>query len=194
MGNIKEEDINDNCNINFDNYMTGQLVAFYKATHEEQYSNEYERRLQHIGFDKNEAKNLFMLELMMLKHDSIAILTDKNYIVNSYFDLKKVVFPQEASYYIEHQSFLVSEVTKIWDEAEYLWSNKHEQNMPENVADELYKITRYGGGKLLMGTLENISKSSNVPMQKIIKYSTKEQDLIFKYKWNNNANGPHPYH
>lgn len=178
----------------FDALMTGQLVAFYKTTHENKYSNEYERRLKHIGFTENEAKNLFMLELMMLKYDSISILTDKKYLTNNYFDLKTVKFPMEASYYAEHQTFLVSEVTKIWDEAEYIWANYRNSEMPKEVLAEIFQISRYGGGELLIKTIEGISKSSSISKDKILKYSNKEQDLIFKYKWNKEANESHPYH
>lgn len=178
----------------FDPVMTGQLVALYKTTHNDIYSKEYERRLQHIGFNENEAKNLFMLELMMLKHDSISILNDKKYLTNNYFDLKTVKFPMEASYYAEHQTFLVSEVTKIWDEAEYIWANYRNSEMPKEVLAEIFQISRYGGGELLIKTIEGISKSSSIPKDKILKYSNKEQDLMFKYKWNKEANEPHPYH
>lgn len=178
----------------FDKYMTGQLVAFYKTMHEDKYSKEYERRLKHIGFTPEEAKNLFMLELMMLKHDSISTLTDKKYLTNNYFDLKTVKFPMEASYYAEHQTFLISEVTKIWDEAEYIWTNYRNSEMPKEVLAEIFQISRYGGGELLIKTIEGISKSSSIPKDKILKYSNKEQDLMFKYKWNKEANEPHPYH
>lgn len=188
------EDFLAEINFDLDMFMTGQLVAFYKATHEDKYSKEYERRLMQIGFTTDEAKSLFMLELMILKHDSIAILTENDYIINNYFDLKSVKFPMEASYYVEHQSFLVSEVTKIWDEAEYDWANYRNAEMASDVLDEIFKISRYGGGELLIKTLKGISKSSNVSYDKIVKYSNKEQDLIFKYKWNKEGNEPHPYH
>lgn len=47
--------------------MSGQLVARYKKTHEEAYKNEYCRRLKYIGFTEEEAENLFLFELMILK-------------------------------------------------------------------------------------------------------------------------------
>lgn len=176
-----------------DSLMTGQLVAFYKTTHNKEYLDEYERRLQHIGFTVPESKSLFMLELMMLKHDHIPILTDENYLINNYFNLKTPILPLESSYYVEHQTFLVSEITKIWDEAEWVWTYKKNEEMPKDVVNEIFKLTRYGGGELLVETLKSISVHSHVDFAKIQKYSRCEQDMMFKYKWNKNANEKHPY-
>lgn len=181
-------------NHNFDSLMTGQLVAFYKTTHNKDYSDEYERRLQHIGLTVPESKSLFMLELMMLKHDHITILTDENYLNKNYFDLKTPILPLENSYYVEHQTFLVSEITKIWDEAEWVWTYKKNEEMPKEVANEIFMLTRYGGGELLVETLKSIAEHSHIGLAKIQKYSRCEQDMMFKYKWNRNANEKHPYY
>ncbi len=177
----------------FDSLMTGQLVALYKTTHNQDYSDEYERRLQHIGFTVPESKSLFMLELMMLKHDHIPILTDDNYLINNYFDLKTPILPLENSYYVEHQMFLVSEITKIWDEAEWVWTYFKDKEMSKDVANEIFKLTRYGGGELLVETLQSIAEHSHIDFDKIQRYSMCEQDMMFKYKWNKNANEKHPY-
>lgn len=188
-------DINsNNAGKKFDSLMTGQLVAFYKTTHNKDYSDEYERRLQHIGFTEPESKSLFMLELMMLKHDHIPILTDENYLNKNYFNLKSPILPLENSYYVEHQTFLVSEITKIWDEAEWVWTYKKDKEMTKEVANEILMLTRYGGGELLVETLKSISEHSHIDFAKIQKYSVCEQDMMFKYKWNKNANEKHPYH
>lgn len=189
------EDIASNSSDNkFDSLMTGQLVAFYKTTHNKDYSDEYERRLQHIGFTEPESKSLFMLELMMLKHDHIPILTDENYLIKNNFDLKTPILPLENSYYVEHQMFLVSEITKIWDEAEWVWTYLKDREMPKDVANEIFMLTRYGGGELLIETLKSISEHSHIDFAKIQKYSRCEQDMMFKYKWNKNANEKHPYY
>lgn len=181
-------------NSKMDALMTAQLVALYKTTNSKEYSEEYERRLKYIGFEDNEVKSLFMLELMMLKHDHIQILADSNYLVNNYFNLKTPMFPMDYTYYVEHQMFLVSEITKIWDEAEYVWTYLKNQEMPNNVTNEIYKITRYGGGNLLVETLKSIAEHSHVDFSKIQKYSVCEQDMMFKYKWNKDKNEKHPYY
>ena len=188
-----EDDSSNNEGNKLDSLMTGQLVAFYKTTHNKDYSDEYERRLQHIGFTMLESKSLFMLELMMLKHDHIPILADENYLINNYFNLKTPILPLENSYYVEHQEFLVSEITKLWDEAEWVWTYKKDEKMPNDVVNEIFKITRYGGGELLIETLKSISEHSHIDFAKIQKYSKCEQDMMFKYKWNKNANEKHPY-
>ena len=189
----KSDITSNNSGNNFDSLMTGQLVAFYKITHIKDYSDEYERRLQHIGFTEPESKSLFMLELMMLKHDHIPILTDENYLIKNNFDLKTPILPLENSYYVEHQMFLVSEITKIWDEAEWVWTYLKDREMPKDVANEIFMLTRYGGGELLIETLKSISEHSHIDFAKIQKYSRCEQDMMFKYKWNKNDNEKHPY-
>lgn len=181
-------------NNSFDVLMTGQLVALYKTTHNQEYSNEYERRLQHVGFTLPESKSLFMLELMMLKHDHIPVLTDDKYLTNNYFNLNTPVFPLENSYYVEHQTFLVSEITKIWDEAEWIWTYRKSKITSADALNEIFKITRYGGGELLVETLKSIAEHSNIDFAKIQKYSVSEQDMMFKYKWYKDKNEKHPYY
>lgn len=108
----------------FDQLMTGQLVALYRKAHDKNYLNEYLRRLKSIGFSEEEANNLFMFESMILKYEHREPLCDKNYLKKCYFNLKTPILNETNDYYIQHQYFLCSEITKIWDEAEAncLWT------------------------------------------------------------------------
>ena len=173
--------------------MTGQLVARFKKTHDQAYHDEYRRRLMFLGFEEHEAESLFMLELMILKHDYVEPLASDDYLKGFIFDLQHVVVPQDKDYYILHQTFLVSQIVKIWDEAEWHYWNSHERDLPEDVWAEIYAISRYGGGELFIGYLKMVSEKSHVSMAKVQKYSMAEQNLIFKYKWNASANEKHPY-
>lgn len=173
--------------------MTGQLVARFKQTHDQAYHDEYRRRLMFVGLEEPEAESLFMLELMILKHDSIEPLASDDYLKSNYFDLQHVLLPQDKEYYIEHQRFLVSEIVKIWDEAEWHYWNSHERELPDEVWAEIHAISRYGGGKLFVEYLQMIAEKSHVPMEQVQKYSMAEQNMIFKYKWNAKANEKHPY-
>ncbi len=178
----------------FDSLMTAQLIAYYKKDFDKKYMNEYIRRLVHIGFDENEAFNLFTNESMNMKHESIGLLQRPTYITDFYFNLKNRLLPMDNSYYIEHRMFSVSEITKIWDEAEWHYHYSHEEDMPDEVWREIYMLTRYGSGELFVETLKSIANSSNTDVDKIQKYSMSEQNLLFKYKWNKSGNEKHPYH
>lgn len=173
--------------------MTGQLVARFKQTHDQSYHDEYRRRLQFVGFEENEAESLFMFELMILKNDSIEPLASDDYLRSFIFDLQHVAVPHEKEYYVLHQTFLVSQIVKIWDEAEWHYWNSHERDLPDDVWEEIYTISRYGGGELFIKYLKMVAEKSHVPMSKVQKYSMAEQDMIFKYKWNVKANEKHPY-
>ena len=173
--------------------MTGQLIARFKQTHDQAYRDEYQRRLMFVGFEEAEAESLFMFELMILKHDSIEPLASDGYLKSFVFDLQHVVLPEENEYYFLHQTFLVSQIVKIWDEAEWHYWNSHERDLPEDVWAEIHAISRYGGAALFIGYLKMVSEKSHVPMAKVQKYSKAEQDMIFKYKWNASANEKHPY-
>ncbi len=174
-------------------YMTGQLIALYKQTHEQGYQIEYMTRLQKIGFSQAETMRLFILETMILKHFSIPALAADNYLTSAYFDLQTVRFPESNEHYITHQMFTVSEMVKIWDEAEWHYYNSHETDMPEEVWQEIYSISRYGGGKLYLGYISMIAEKSNIPEDKIHRYANAEQGLLYKYKWYPDRNEPHPY-
>ena len=178
----------------FDPLMTGQLIALYKKDHEQKYMDEYIRRLVHIGFSKDEAFNLFTNESLNMKHDSIELLQSPTYLTDFYFSLKEKLLPFDKDYYVEHRFFTVTEITKIWDEAEWHYHNSHEEEMPNGVWTEIYKISRYGGGELLIESLKAIAESSHTDINKIQNYSAREQDMLFKYKWNKSANEKHPYH
>lgn len=174
--------------------MTGQLVARYKKTHDEDYQAEYERRLRSLGFTNQEAEQLFVFELMILKHDAIERLASPDYLASNCFDLQHPLLMQDESWYVDHQHFLCSEITKIWDEAEWHYWNSHERkSLPDEVWGEIHRLSRYGGGKLLVDYLTMLSEKSGVDMAKIQAYSAAEQQLIFAYKWNRGQREQHPY-
>ena len=116
-----------------------------------------------------------------------------DYLQSDVFNLKEPVLGHDDSYYVQHQSFLCSQIVKMWDEAEWHYWNSHERDLPEDVWAEIYAISRYGGGELFIGYLKMVSEKSHVSMAKVQKYSMAEQNLIFKYKWNASANEKHPY-
>ena len=173
--------------------MTGQLVALFKETKEQAYQQEYLRRLQHIGFTPEEAMNFFMYESLILKHDSLELLCRKDYLGANYFNLKTVLLPREKKDYIDHQSFLCSEITKIWDEAEWHYRSSHEKDLSAPVWQEIYKLTRYGGGELFIEYLQSMAEHTKTDFAKVQKYSMAEQGMLFKYKWNAKAGEKHPY-
>jgi len=176
----------------FDKLMSGQLIALYKKDNDEKYMKEYLRRLVRIGFDEKEAFNLFTNESMNMKHDSVLLLQQSDYLFKNYFDLQHKLLLYDNEYYIEHRSFCISEITKIWDEAEWHYHYSHEANMPDEVWGEIYKLTRYGGGELFINICKSFAQSTGIPLEKIQKYSAKEQDMLYKYKWYNEK-GRHPY-
>lgn len=174
-------------------YMTGQLIALYKQTHQPEYQTEYMTRLQKIGFSEAESTRLFLLELMIIKHFSIPALAADDYLNSAYFDLQNVRFPESNEYYISHQTFTVSEMVKIWDEAEWHYHYSHEKELSAPVWQEIYAISRYGGGELYLGYIRMIAEHSKIPEDKIHRYAYAEQGLLYKYKWYPQKNEPHPY-
>ncbi len=170
-------------NNEFERLMTGQLIAFYKIDHDKKYMDEYIRRLVGLGFTEEEAFNLFANESMNMKHDSVKLLQSPTYIIDFYFNLKNRILPLDNDYYIKHRMFCVSEITKIWDEAEWHYHNSHEADMPDDVWHEIYMLTRYGSGELFIKMLTEIAVDANIDISKIQKYSRHEQDMLFKYKW-----------
>ena len=173
--------------------MSGQLVARYKKTHDKRYQDEYRRRLQSLGFSEQEAELMFMYELMTLKHFAIDGLCRDDYLHANVFDMKKPVLTLDDSYYVKHQSFLCSQIVKIWDEAEWRYWNSHESDMPDEVWSEIFRLSRYGGGKLFVDYLTSMAERSSVPLDKVQRYSVAEQQLLFTYKWNAGKGEKHPY-
>ena len=172
--------------------LCGTLVAKYKKTHDRMYSEEYVRRLVSIGFTDAEANNLFMLELMILKSVNTDVLADSGYLYKPCFPAQGPVLTQEDSWYIGHQMFLVSEITKMFDEAEYIWRTYPGTLTDPQRKDRIYRLTRYGGGKLYIDYLQMIADSSHTDLDKIRTYSMKELDLLYKYRWER-AEIPYPY-
>ena len=163
--------------------MCGSLVAMYNKTHDNSYDIEYRRRLMKLGFSNEEATNLFMFELMILKSDRKEFLTDPKYIYKPAFDYKTVPLPQKDSWYVEHQMFLLSELVKIWDEAEYTWTYSKDKLTDETIKNRVYSLTRYGGGNLVISYLEMMSEKSHTDIELLKTYAKAEQDMLYKYRW-----------
>lgn len=134
-----------------------------------------------------------MYESMNLKQNSTTALLNDRYLKTFYFDLKTVRFPEDKDFYISHQMFTLSEVVKIWDEAEWHYHNSHENEFMPEVWNEIFKISRYGGGELFVEYLQSMSDNTKTDIKKIQKYVYAEQGLLYKYKWYPNVREPHPY-
>lgn len=163
--------------------MSGSLVALYKDTHDKKYDEEYRRRLGKIGFSEREAANMFMFELMILKHDNQIALKDPQYIYRPMLDYRSMPLHEEDSWYVEHQMFLMSEIVKLWDEAEYVWTNSNKYLEDEQIRKRVYSLTRYGGAKLFLSYLRMISEKAHTDIKLVQAYARAEQDLLYIYRW-----------
>lgn len=172
--------------------MTGSLVAAYKKTHDKTYSEEYVRRLMKTGFSEPQANNMFLFELMILKSVSVNALADKDYIYRPYYDLSHPVLTAGDDWYIEHQYFLISELVKLWDEAEYIWQNERSRLEDNPNRQRIFEITRYGGGNLFVSYLTMAAEKTGTDPELIRKYSMAEQDLLYIYRWKT-PGITHPY-
>lgn len=172
--------------------MSGSLVALYKETHDEKYDEEYRRRLRKIGYSDQEAANMFMFELMILKHDNQANLIDSQYIYRPMLDYRSMPLHEEDSWYVEHQMFLMSEIVKLWDEAEYVWTNSNKYLEDEEIRKRVYSLTRYGGAKLFLSYLRMISEKAHTDIKLVQAYARAEQDLLYVYRWKQ-GNVKYPY-
>jgi len=187
------QDKTEEKSLDFSMLMTGQLVALYKKSEDEIYREEYLRRLVYLGFSSEESECMFNYECRIVKEKSMERLCKPDYMFSSEFNLIIPEFSQEEEYYIENQMFLCSEITKIWDEAEWhmVWS--HETIKSEPVWSEIFRISKHGGADLFIGYMEAMSNLSGVLLEKIRKYSQAEQKMLFKYKWDTRSNRSHPY-
>ena len=172
--------------------MSGSLVALYKETHDKKYDEEYRRRLRKIGYSDQEAANMFMFELMILKHDNQANLIDSQYIYRPMLDYRSMPLHEQDSWYVEHQMFLMSEIVKLWDEAEYVWTNSNKYLEDEEIRKRVYSLTRYGGAKLFLSYLRMISEKAHTDIKLVQAYARAEQDLLYIYRWKQ-GNVKYPY-
>jgi len=163
--------------------MSGSLVALYKDTHNSKYDEEYRRRLRKIGYSDAEAANMFMFELMILKHDNQVKLIDSQYIYRPMLDYRSMPLHEQDSWYVEHQMFLMSEIVKLWDEAEYVWTNSNKYLENEEIRKRVYSLTRYGGAKLFLSYLRMISEKAHTDIKLVQAYARAEQDLLYVYRW-----------
>ena len=176
----------------YEELMSGSLIALYKMSHDDDYNAEYIRRLTGLGFSEGQAHNMFLFELMILKHDHISGLCADDYIYRPVIDPARNPLPQEDSWYIDHQWFLVSEIVKVWDEAEFVWVNRKDELKDEKVRDRVYSLTRYGGGELVMDYLRMVAEKTGTDEKLIQAYARAEQDLLFLYRWKDEEVS-HPY-
>ena len=176
----------------FSNIMSGSLVALYKETHDKKYDEEYCRRLRKIGYSDAEAANMFMFELMILKHDNQVKLIDSQYIYRPMLDYRSMPLHEQDFWYVEHQMFLMSEIVKLWDEAEYVWTNSNKYLEDEEIRKRVYSLTRYGGAKLFLSYLRMISEKAHTDIKLVQAYARAEQDLLYIYRWKQ-GNVKYPY-
>ncbi|MBR2700764.1 MAG: ribosomal protein L7/L12 [Erysipelotrichaceae bacterium] len=174
----------------FKGVMSGSLVAQYKISHDDRSNKEYIQRLMTIGFSEPQAHNMIMFELMIIKHDKIEMLADRDYILKAVIDKNRDPLPQGDDWYVDHQWFLMSELVKIWDEAEYIWKNERE-TLNEDVKKCIYSITRYSGAELFIRYINMIAERTGTDTELVKRYAMAEQGLLFKYKWKESLDDPY---
>lgn len=179
--------------VDLSGFMTGQLVALFKKTRVDAYKKEYIRRLTYINFTPVEALNMFEYELKILKNNSKELLCSDGYLRWNYFDLKNIVLQESKEFYIQNQYFLCSEITKIWDEAEWHLAYNHEKNMDERVWSEIFRLSRNGGAELFIEYMTDMAAKTKIDINKLRSYNIAEQKLLFKYKWYAGDGRAHPY-
>ena len=63
----------------------------------------------------------------------------------------------------------------------------------DEVFEELFRLSRYGGGELFVEYLQMIAEKSHTDISKIQAYAKAEHDLLFRCKWNTEQKQPHLY-
>lgn len=170
--------------------LSGTLVAKYKKYNAEEAKTEYVLRLQSIGFTAQQAISMFVFENLILK--SKDMLAEDDYISQPAIAPEGPVLEHEDQWYVDHQMFTVSEIVKLWDEAEYLWKSYGGKIEDEERKKRIHALTRYGGGKLFLEYLKMVSEKTGINYELIKKYSMAEQDLLYKYRWKY-PDIPYPY-
>ena len=137
-----------------------QLVALHAETGDGRFRDEFDRRLEEAGIPEQAKRDaVYDYTLGIIKaQKKQERLCDPFFSQKGVFNHFKPTLKETPEYYLENEIFTPSEVMQIFDEAEYRYWNHQEQEMGEGVWEEIFRYSRYGGAKLMVGTMERLNQ------------------------------------
>lgn len=174
--------------------LTSQLVAKYMTEEDQAYKGEFFRRLTFAGIEKQALKEaVFEFNRSIIQASNRqAALADIKYMDQAIFSLAAPAFPKQSQAQLAEANILTpSEVIKIFDEAEWIIVNQHEQDISADVWQEVFSISRMGGGLLLIDMSKKLMELG-LSEEQSKTLMRNDQWLLGRYRWGY-THRPYPF-
>lgn len=178
---VTEKVPNENAS-KFSRLMTSQLAAFWIDSDNEEYREEYIRRIKMCGVSTEQAEEMLALETDILKCHPRPEMLNEDFISTPLFNLKETVLDNSIEYYQIHLEYPLSYITKLSDEAEWHYWNSHEKNLPGDVWEEIYALSDENK-KLFLPFGMHLVEKMNWSYGNVNKYTYNEQGMLDRYRW-----------
>lgn len=170
-----------------DQWMTSQLPALYLQENNTVYREHYVRRLENIGFQKEDAKKMFDFECEVIRKFPKQYLLQPRFTKMWFFGLNQPFFqqyPKTKEDILKERYLTVSELCKIIDEAEWHFWNSHERELPDGVWQEICEWHLKGlGAEFAIRYFEMIEEATGIPEKSIANLSSEQGRHLNQYKW-----------
>lgn len=166
----------------FERLMTSQLVALWLDSNQEDYKNEYLRRMRMCGLSEAVAEEMLAYETEILQAHPRPELLDENFLTTPLLSLGERFLKHPISYYKTHIEYPLSYVVKLSDEAErYFWFY-HERNLDDGVWEEIFALSDRNRALFLPIALDLVNHHGWT-VKNMNRFSYNEQGLLDRYRW-----------
>ena len=172
--------------------LTSQLVAMWMSKEDDDYKEEYLRRLKMCGLSDETALEMLDYEESILQEFPRPELLDERFIAKPLFNLKDTVLPNNYQYYMKNFEYPLSYLIKISDEAEYHYWNSHELPLPDDVWTEIFFLSDRHQA-IFIPFAENLVKNKGWTVEAVNTFSYNEQGMLEKYRWRKSVSSAAPY-
>ena len=168
--------------VDFARTLTSQLAALWLDSGDNQFRDEYLRRLRICGLDDRTARETFDYEAGILRANPRPEMLDPGFISLPLFNLRDTFLPHFYDYYKDHFEYPLSYIVKASDEAEWHFWNSHEKNLSDKVWTEIYYLSDKNR-KLFEPYAMNLINNHGWTFNNVNQFSYNEQAMLDYHRW-----------
>ena len=176
--------------------MTANLTALSLTYENEEYKKEFKERLKLCGAEDKITDRVFEYTKGIYERpDSWGYDSRRQSSIRPWvFRPGSKIFSEPLLQMVEEDKLTFSEVMRIYDEAQWHYQNSRERDFIPEAWEEVEEASGHSlkaGEKFYLDREIEKLAELGMTMEQAQRLMAKEQDLLFKYKWNQKAERPY---
>ena len=162
--------------------LTSQLAALWLKTHDQNYREEFLRRISLCGVEAEKAERFLAFECGIISACPRPELLRQDFVSLPLLNLREPFLKDSFDYYQTHFEYPLSYIVKLSDEGEWHFWYSHEKDLPDKVWEEIFMLSDKNMA-LFRPYAMNLIDNMGWTFQNVNRFSFFEQKILDVYRW-----------